>query len=657
VAVRRLLLVVMVVLGLSAGVLPAQAVECVIVDGTPPNQTYECEGSEGVNVGDGDDIVYVIGEVTNTIVSNGGTVTVYIVGPDGALNVLAGDGIYMSGDGNVTSAGDITADSDGIRIDGSGNVTSAGDITAGGDGIFIWFVGNVNSTGDISAGESGIVIGGSGDVSSTGNITANGDGIFVWYDGDVTSAGDINAGVYGIVIGGSGDVTSAGNISAGASGIYINGSGNVTSAGDISAGGWGISIVGDGNVSSAGNITAGGYGIYINGSGDVTSAGDISAYWYGIVIGGSGDVSSAGNITANGAGIFIWYDGNVTSVGNITAANGAGIYIVGGGNVTSAGDITADWDGIYIGGGNVNSTGDISAANGSGIFIWYDGDVKSEGNIDAGANGIYVGGNGVIDVLGSVHGDDVGIAGGEGEQVVLIEAVVSGGSGVAVSTGGGNDRVYLSGNAVVSGDIRMGSGDDVVQIASGARVSGVIDGGAENVEDVLIVGDAVYCRDLPGGLDTVLGHRALVAGLDAAEAAFVSEGERYEVRDFERAVSGLSLRQCVGRIDDGRINAYDLGAWVAGYCNVEEGVNLWAIGEDGHGQADVSVDGATMRAALEAAVSSGQNVEIARGPRGTSLWALASGEYQMMGPDARQPGESYVYVFAPGTCGMSNVLS
>src|SRR5690606_1655498 len=334
------------------------------------------------------------------------------------------------------------------------------------------------------------------------------------------------------------------------------------------------------------------------GNGDVTSSSSSGAGGSGIVIGGSGDVTSAGNISAGLYGIYIWIDGNVDSTGNITAG-------------------------------------------GSGIYIGGNGDVKSAGDITAGGTGIYVGGNGVIDVLGNVHGDDIGIAGGNGEQVVLIDAVVSGGSGVAVSTGGGNDRVHLDGNAVVSGDIRMGSGDDTVQIASGARVTGVIDGGEgdETAGDLLLVGDAVYCRDLPGGLEGLRHHQAEVA-MNLLESGVVTVGGiSYQVENFERLESGARLERCHHFIDDGRINAYDLGAWVAGYCNVEEGVNLWAIGEDGHGQADVSVDGATMRAALEAAVSSGQNVEIARGPRGTSLWALASGEYQMMGPDARQPGE------------------
>jgi len=279
------------------------------------------------------------------------------------------------------------------------------------------------------------------------------------------------------------------------------------------------------------------------------------------------------------------------------------------------------------------------------------------GNIRSTGSGILVEGDATIDVQGSISSDGNGILGGEGGQLLLIDTVVTGGS-AAIHTAGGNDAVFLSGNSRIEGDIRMGEGDDTVQISSGARVNGIIYGGEgdETEGDLLIVGDATYCRDQHDSFADYMNQRALIASINPDDATFTSEGETYTIREFERLESGLRLQRCHHFIDDGRINAYDLGASVAGYCNVEEGVNLWAIAADGSGQADVSVSGAQMRAALEAAVSSGQHQLIAEGALGSSLWALASNEYQLMGPDINEPGKMYSFIFAPDRCGEGAAL-
>jgi hypothetical protein len=202
----------------------------------------------------------------------------------------------------------------------------------------------------------------------------------------------------------------------------------------------------------------------------------------------------------------------------------------------------------------------------------------------------------------------------------------------------------------------MGDGDDTVQIGGGFQVSGTIDGGDHVTGDTLIVGDETLCKEEAGSLDRYTRNGAFVAGIDLSGDTFTYEGNEYTIENFERGESGVSRRTCVPRIDDGRVNAYDIGAWVAGYCNVQDGLNLWSIDLEGNGQADLSVSGEQMRAALEQAVATGTDVMVAAGPRGVSLWALSWNQYRFVGPDQREPGKNYEFTFAPGTCGMGNAL-
>jgi hypothetical protein len=385
--------------------------------------------------------------------------------------------------------------------------------------------------------------------------------------------------------------------------------------------------------------------------------GNITSNLDGINILNGGSVVSNGNITSNENGIYLYNNGNITSRGTITAQGNAGIFLGGDGSITNIGNISGGNAGILLtGSGNVTSTGDVSGANQSGIEVGVDGNITSNGHVSGDQLGIYLGGNGVVDVRGSVHGGTTGISTGSGDQLIVINAVVTTNGDTAVRTSGGEDRVNLGGSADVQGDVRMGSGDDTVQLGNGSRVSGMIDGGDHVNGDRLIVGDESYCNEDSGTLDFVTRTGALVSGINLSGDTFEFDGNNYTVENFEFGESGVTRRNCIFKIDDGRINAYDIGAWVALYCNTLDGVNLWAIDLDGNGQADVSTDGATMRAALQQAVDGGSNVQVATGPRGTSLWALASNQYQAMGPDPRNPGQQYVYIFAPGTCGTGNSL-
>jgi hypothetical protein len=195
-----------------------------------------------------------------------------------------------------------------------------------------------------------------------------------------------------------------------------------------------------------------------------------------------------------------------------------------------------------------------------------------------------------------------------------------------------------------------------VQIGSGARVDGLIDGGDHDRGDTLVVGSETLCKEESGALDRYTENGALVESLNLSGDTFTFDGQTYEIANFERGDNGIRRRTCYPRIEDGRTNAYDIGAWVALYCNTLDGVNLWAIDLEGKGQVDISVDGATMKAALQQAVEGGSDVLVAAGPRGTTLWALAWNQYRAVRPDQREPDKNYEYTFEPGTCGIGNRL-
>jgi hypothetical protein len=659
----RLTLLFGVLLGFMFNIPFTAAAPCIIDAGSVGiDQLFTCPGADGVNVGSGNDTVNIIGPVTGMIESSGGSLNIFILEPDGSLIVPNNVAIFMNGTGNVTSIGDITSNLIGIYITGgTGDVTSTGNIMGGAIGIAT-DSGNVTSIGDLYGHLYGIYIGGDGSVTSTGdvigailnpNVTVSGDrhGIYIGGSGDVTSTGDITSGTYGIYIGGSGNVTSIGDVTGGGdgegTGIRVIGSGNVTSTGDVTGGEYGIFIGGSGNVISTGAVIGGGTGegtgILVGLDGNVTNSGIVGGGNYGIHIIGSGNVDSNGLVIGGESGIRIEGSGNVTTDGTVYGGEAFGIYVGGNGNVTNFGSVTGINTGIYVSGnGNVTSTGTVAGGN----------------------DGISVGGDGEINVH-SVLGN-VGIRGGDGDQIVVIDAVVIGTGGTAVDLGGGADRVNLRNGVDIVGDIRMGIGDDTVQISSGARVyglegddliegGGTIDGGDDT--DTLIVGDETLCKEASGALDRYTGTSALLNSINLSGDTFTFDGNSYTIEDFEIGENGITRRTCVPRIEDGRTNAYDIGAWIALYCNTLDGVNLWAIDLEGNGQVDISVDGATMRTALQQAVDTSSDVLVASGPRGTTLWALSWNQYRAVRPDQREPGKNYEYTFAPGTCGMGNALS
>ncbi|MFN8379654.1 MAG: hypothetical protein U0452_13390 [Anaerolineae bacterium] len=597
---------------------PANA-QCDVVGGTPPDEIYEClDDPDGVDVGTGNDEVNIFGTVEGTIQSSGGSLTVIIVGPDGVLNVLSGPAI-SNAFGSIDSTGDVTS-SNGIAI------ILAGD-------------GSIDSKGAIEGNLTGILLDGSGDVTSEGDVT-----------------GTLS---YGIRITGDGDVTSEGDVTGGAIGIQILGSGDVISEGDVEGTTLGISVEGNGDINSTGTVTATtAQGIRIMGNGSIVSVGDVEGGFSALYILGTGDITSTGDITGNGtgSGIIIFSGGNVISNGDITAGN-LGIMVIGDGTITSTGNVDGGIaEGIFLSNGSILSDGNVSGGT-NGIRL-FSGDIESTGAVEGVNSGISLDGDGQISATGSVSGTgagSVGISGSDGDQNVTIAAVVDG-QRAAVDLGRGNDTVTLTNQAEVSNTIVMGAGDDIVIILPGAIVNGVIDGGEdeESQGDLLDLQGADYCAG------------AELGAADAGQLTLQTGGQTYTIRYFERFNAGARTGSCptaapaqsapIAPIQDGRINNWDAAAPVAVYCNVEGGVNVWAIDAQGVGTLDLSIPGSVMDNALQESndrFRSGQYpwyVTIGTGPLGSQLFALGATREFQVNRASPIDGVTYHFTFSADMC-------
>ncbi len=93
----------------------------------------------------------------------------------------------------------------------------------------------------------------------------------------------------------------------------------------------------------------------------------------------------------------------------------------------------------------------------------------------------------------------VGIETGEGDDVVInsgsihttvVEDGVSG-TGIGISSGGGNDQLFLTGDSFVDGAVEMGAGDDALTFADNAVVTGDVMGGL-GVDSVILANENTF---------------------------------------------------------------------------------------------------------------------------------------------------------------------
>lgn len=491
-----------------------------------------------------------------------------------------------------------------------------------------------------------------------GTIVDAGDGAVINGDGTIESEASITAGNIGIWVNGNGAVYSQGPISApSADGIRVELDGYVENISSVTAGENGI-YLGNGDVYNEGAIIAGWAGIYVDGYGFVENYGDIDAVGNGIDI-GSGEIYNEALIESGAQGIYIDDSGLVYNLGTIKAGYD-GIYVEYLGLVLNEGTIEALNNGIDIGAGIVASTGTIKAEN-TGIYIYSDGLVFADGLIEAGYAGIQVDGFGLIEIVGTVKGGFAGVLGGMGDQYLEVYGTVEA-TGIipgdamqhipfipfAINLGEGEDEAHFHSGSRIIGDVQMGEGDDTVLLGDDSVVTGMILGGegSEVLGDHLIIGDGMYCAE--DGGDVALVN---LDELDPNGGSVVYRGQSYTWAEFERISSGVSFQRCFGMINDGRINAYDLGAPDALYCIAGGGVSVWEIDLEGNGTYSFYITQEQIDAAFVQALASGVNMLIASDTFGNSFYALSDGHtVSFVAPELREPGKDYVFTFEQGRC-------
>lgn len=689
--------------------IPAAFADCSPA-GTGGNDTITCAGddADGINTGAGSDSVSIVsGTVLDTIIAEGNQISVVVNG--GALDTTLAetDAIAMPYGGAVIFRGMLKSGWDGIIVDGDGSVDSVGNIEARwGTAISLYGNGSVVSMGDLVAGYNGIFVEGNGSINSTGNVTVDSTGLSY---GCYSYLSNI-----GLALVGSGTITNNGDITVTydeidtgsslpiASGILLANGGTINNTGDITVHYTGDSSAFFGLSPSAGIILAGG--------GTINNTGDIRADLVGIVGidlegisgllsvifgGGSLPPSEPTDFTINNngdiyslLGMIVLTDGNViiTNRGDISGSG-----MLGGGMLSFLDfDLGAAYVVFTPASATITNVGDINNALAGYVVFSSNSTITNIGDIDAALLGMVVIGNATITQSGNITVDGslineagfvaycvatmslseedcqeyydtsigmvdsyiseftAGIAGIYGEQHVDVSGSID--APIAVALLDGNDSLTIRPFTVINGAILMGDGDDVVQIGNYSQISDVILGGEgdEVNGDLLIIGGGQVCAEDPNG---VADFASSVAGLNPDSDTVTYLGQTYTWAEFEALGRGGFIAPCVGKIDDGRINAYDLGAPEALYCTVDNGVSVWDIDLEGNGTFTFAVTKAEIEAAFAVATSSGVNTLVGSDSLGNQLYAISDGTtLTFVSPELREPGKQYMYTFDRTTC-------
>jgi hypothetical protein len=620
------------------------------------------------------------GEVTNRSDISADANGIVIVGAGKIFNsgwmYSIGQAIYLQSGGEFVNEGDVSSSDFAVHIVGDGIIDNRGSIRGGFDGIFVNGNAELTNSGEINGWFNGVSIIGNARVVNSGTI-ATFAYTTLWIQGnaDILNTGTIGGGSNGgssIVITQDGVVVNQGTIDAmNGNAIQIEGTGTVVNEDTITAlNGRGIDIYHEGEVYNSGTIRGDYSGVSI-GSGLVVNDGLIDGgRGTGAFIGGNGMLINNGTITtSNGEAVFIYGDGHVINLGTLSGLSGGiailgngvvetqgsidgglygnGIFIQGTGQVSAQGDIKAGdfGSGIWVlGNAQIHVEGDVTGGQyGHGIVVWGTGTIETSGTVEAGVVGIDLQGDGTIRTSGSVEAGEVGINGGEGNQTVIVSGSVD--APVAVRLNGGSDTVYLQSSADVQGSVEMGEGDDTVLIGDHAVVTNTVFGGegGETNGDLILIGDGHVCSENAQAAADAQANAQALGALNPDNGTVTYLGQTYTWAEFERIASGKNVSPCVGQINDGRINSFDLGAPNALYCTVGGGISVWQIDLTGKGTFSFAVTSAQIAAAFGQAVSSGVNQQIAVDSLGNALYALSDGHtITFVGHDLREPGKQYM---------------
>jgi hypothetical protein len=452
--------------------------------------------------------ILVLGDdftVNPTIINNNTITTAGFTSPGIAVNGL-GQYVQTADGSNITTTG---LDADGIItnnvrvIENGGTITTSGLLSDGIEargpqvGIDNLDTGTINVSGD---GGTGITVNGiDAIVNNVGNITTSGNALWgVFVNGD-------NAIVENV----------GGTITTVASGIYITGdNADVANLAGIGGGGFittskpgahGIQVEGNdafiNNYKSIETADSNAHGIAVTGDSVILTNQDggeiITSFGSAIVTDGFGGIVTNDGMLTTGLGSGAFDADGIRATGSdaptITNTNSIltfgmdsdGISVnapAGSGTIRNSGDITTadnNADGIELNGGaayTVSSTGSIftTGLNAHGIAL-------NRSSLGGGVN-ITNAGDIIVTGTGSAA---IRLAAQPGESSTITNAAtgILTGASEAIDGGLGNETVRNFGT--INGDIFLDAGDDIFRREPNSTVNGIIDGGAETLQDVL----------------------------------------------------------------------------------------------------------------------------------------------------------------------------
>jgi hypothetical protein len=433
-----------------------------------------------------------LGASAGNIETLGGNDTVNISdGVSGTVTFIEGGIDLGAGNDTFNMTGGTTTGSSGATI--AGSLFGDGAAAIQGNDTFTITGGTVGGSIFAGGGNDQVLIGGTATIGAAAGGPdsvglEDGDDIFTMTGGSTS----------GSVSGGAGNDTF--ELSGGTIGTFVNGgTGNdvyrISGTANVTQqvtdeGGDNTFEMSGGTVGTLVNLGPGNNTVAVSGGtiGEALLTGD-----------GNAQITVTGG--AIGGGIVVGTGQNVVQVSGGTVGNGSLGVLGGAGGDTITVSGTAVVNGqlsgglgdnaITVAGGTIN--GGIDAAGGSDTVTIGGGSIRDGVNVGGGDN--------TISMTGGTVGQALFASGGA-NTFNLSGGTIGGTSGGGVFGGAGVERINISGNVVVNGQIAPGDGDDIITIAGGTVTSFIV-GGAGNDTVTISGGTMNGYIDLNDGNDTL----------------------------------------------------------------------------------------------------------------------------------------------------------
>lgn len=262
-------------------------------------------------------------------------------------------------------------------------------------------------------------------------------------------------------------------------------------------------------------------------------------------------------------------DDEIVNTGSLTVASTAKATSYARSDEYATSTATSQAVAVGIDGGSGTNTivneGDVHVSAAAWVFVSAAGDYPTRTpdpmawviGITAGQDDDWILNSGTLEVQANQYanlsasgqGIAIGIFSGDGDDVIVNEGSIAiraggsfltGGSGLAIDAGAGDDTVILADGSSIVGDVLLGSGDDTLVLAGRPVVEGLIRAGDD--PDALVLDGAGWFGHHLEGFDRVMKQGPgtySVSGLSPATRLDLREGTLEIDGDYQFAQAGL----------------------------------------------------------------------------------------------------------------------